>query len=322
MQEHVQWGIIGCGDVTEVKSGPAFYKATDSRLVAVMRRDAEKAADYARRHGVPKWYSDAEHLIQNPEVTAIYVATPPSSHEVYTISALKAGKPVYVEKPIATTLASATRMADTAATTGIKLSVAHYRRALPKFLQIRQYLQEEAIGDIRSIRISMYQSPRPEQNETYWRTDPLIGGNGGLFYDLAPHQLDILIWLFGAPLDASGFSANQLGKYRAKDIVSGTARFPGNILFTGMWCFTSGEHQQEDICEIVGSKGRLSFSFFAHDLTVEMGSRKEHFTIPPPAHIQQPMIEAVVRYFRGEGPNPCSAEDALLSMKLMETFIT
>jgi predicted dehydrogenase len=321
MENSVRWGIIGCGDVTEVKSGPAFRKVTHSELVAVMRRNAEKASDYARRHQVPKWYDDAQQLIHDSEVTAIYVATPPSSHEEYAIEALKAGKPVYVEKPIATTLASATRIAEAAEQTGVKLSVAHYRRALPKFQQIRQYLKNDAIGEVRSIRISMVQSPRPEQNETYWRTDPLIGGEGGLFYDLAPHQLDILIWLFGAPEVASGFSSNQLGRYRSKDMVCGSARFPKDILFTGMWCFTAGEHQQEDVCEIIGSKGKLVFPFFANDLTVEIGSKKEKYTIAPPAHIQQPMIEEVVRYFRGEGPNPCSAEEALLSMKLMETFI-
>ena len=76
----VKWGIIGCGDVTEVKSGPAFNKVKNSSLVAVMRRDGEKARDYAHRHNVPKWYSDAEALINDPDVNAVYVATPPSSH--------------------------------------------------------------------------------------------------------------------------------------------------------------------------------------------------------------------------------------------------
>src|SRR3979490_889057 len=97
---NINWGIIGCGDVTEIKSGPAFNKVKNSSLIAVMRRDAEKAKDYARRHQVPKWYSNADELITDPDVNAIYVATPPSSHEEYTLAAVKAGKPVYVEKPM------------------------------------------------------------------------------------------------------------------------------------------------------------------------------------------------------------------------------
>lgn len=97
----VNWGIIGCGNVTEVKSGPAFSKVENSRLVAVMRRNAALAEDYAKRHNVPKFYSKASDLINDPEVNAIYIATPPGSHMEYALEVIKAGKPVYIEKPMA-----------------------------------------------------------------------------------------------------------------------------------------------------------------------------------------------------------------------------
>lgn len=90
----VRWGIIGCGAVTEVKSGPAFAKVPGSALVAVMRRDAGKARDYAQRHNVPRWYDDAEKLIADPDVDAVYIATPPSSHREYALKAIAADKPV------------------------------------------------------------------------------------------------------------------------------------------------------------------------------------------------------------------------------------
>src|SRR3954470_22835271 len=96
----VRWGIVGCGDVTEVKSGPALQKADGSALMAVMRRDAGKAADYARRHGVAKSYGDGGALINDPDVDAVYIATPPSSHIDYVQRVAAAGKPVYVEKPM------------------------------------------------------------------------------------------------------------------------------------------------------------------------------------------------------------------------------
>src|SRR5258706_10250264 len=92
----IRWGIIGCGDVTEVKSGPALQRATGSALVAVMRRDRAKAEDYARRHGVARAYDDGAALIEDPDVDAVYVATPPSSHLDYALAAAKAGEPVYV----------------------------------------------------------------------------------------------------------------------------------------------------------------------------------------------------------------------------------
>jgi predicted dehydrogenase len=139
----INWGIIGCGDVTEIKSGPAFNKVKNSSLVAVMRRDVEKAKDYALRHHVPKWYANARSLINDPEVNAIYVATPPSSHEEYTLAAINAGKPVYVEKPMTVNFASANKMANAAKEKNIKLSVAHYRREIPIFKKIKTLLEEK-----------------------------------------------------------------------------------------------------------------------------------------------------------------------------------
>src|SRR5665647_553178 len=127
----INWGIIGCGDVTELKSGPAFNKVKNSCLVAVMRRDAAKAKDYAQRHHVPRWYTDANLLINDPEVNAIYIATPPSTHEAYTIAALAAGKPVYVEKPMTVSYKTAINMVDMATQKQGKLVVAHYRREQP-----------------------------------------------------------------------------------------------------------------------------------------------------------------------------------------------
>ncbi|MEQ1625662.1 MAG: Gfo/Idh/MocA family oxidoreductase, partial [Sediminibacterium sp.] len=146
---NIQWGIIGCGNVTEVKSGPAFNKVSNSSLVAVMRRDASLAEDYAKRHAIPKWYSSAHDLIHDPEVNAIYIATPPKQHEEYAIAAMHAGKPVYVEKPMALNLASCRRMEQVSKETGVKLVVAHYRRALPLFMRVKELLDQQAIGDIR-----------------------------------------------------------------------------------------------------------------------------------------------------------------------------
>ena len=130
---NVRWGIVGCGDVCEVKSGPAFNKIGHSTLVAVMRRDGEKAKDFARRHKVPKYYDDAQNLIHDPDVNAVYIATPPASHEELAIAAMQAGKPVYIEKPIAVSAASCERILDASRRLNVRASVAHYRRGLPIF---------------------------------------------------------------------------------------------------------------------------------------------------------------------------------------------
>lgn len=320
----INWGIIGCGDVTELKSGPAFNKAKNSSLVAVMRRDAAKAKDYAHRHNVPKWYADANQLINDPDVNAIYVATPPSSHEEYTIAAIKAGKPVYVEKPMSVSFSSAKNMMQAANEHNVKLVVAHYRRQQPLFKKIKELLGENAIGDIRIVNLFCYKKPLTEQQLSDgtigWRVNPAIAG-GGLFNDLAPHQLDLMIYFFGKVDSATGIAANQALLYNADDVVAGTILFKSGVMFTGAWCFAIGENNEKDVCEIIGTNGKISFAVFDHqviNLTKESGT--ETISFDKLLHVQQPMIEKVVAYFLNESDNPCSAPEGIKVMELIDEF--
>lgn len=319
----INWGIIGCGDVTEIKSGPAFNRIKGSRLHAVMRRDANKAKDYAQRHQVPKWYDDGRDLINDPHVNAIYIATPPSSHESYAIEALKTGKPVYLEKPMSTDSISAKRISDAAKAYDTKLSVAHYRRQLPLFKKIKELLDNHYIGDIRFINLQLLQPNRADASEraTYnWRLEPSISG-GGYFHDLAPHQLDLLYYFFDEPVYISGISLNQAGFYSADDTVAGTMAFKNGILMNGLWSFTVPDFEAKDICEIVGLQGSMRFSIFKmQDLTVIKNGHVEQHYFDPVPHVQQPMIEKVVEYFSDRGPNPCSAEEGVTVMQMIDAF--
>ncbi|HWJ89597.1 MAG TPA: Gfo/Idh/MocA family oxidoreductase [Flavisolibacter sp.] len=317
----INWGIIGCGDVTEIKSGPAFNKVPCSRLVAVMRRNAARAQDYAERHRVPTWYSDARQLIDDPAVTAVYIATPPSSHEQYAIEALRSGKPVYLEKPMSTDAASARRIAAAAKETGVKLSIAHYRRKQPLFLKVRSLLDEKVIGDIRLVNLQCHQPHLSRQvvwTEDNWRLNPAVSG-GGLFHDLAPHQLDLMRYFFGPVKAASGIAVNVAGLYEADDTVSGQIVFKNGVLFTGSWSFVVD--QKKDFCEIIGTKGTIAFSIFEHQpLIIIRNGKEEKFVFDKLEHVQQPMIDAVVQYFLGHGPNPCSADEGAEIMELIDAF--
>ena len=317
----IQWGIIGCGDVTEVKSGPAFSKVPDSKLVAVMRRNAEKAADYARRHGVERWHSDAESLINDPGVNAVYIATPPLYHKDYTLQALKAGKPVYVEKPMSMNATEAKHMAEAAEATGVKLCVAHYRRQQPLFLKVKSLLAEGAIGVPRVVNLQCFQPHQDRmitQTEDAWRYNPAISG-GGLFHDLAPHQLDLMLYFFGRPEKVAGFSVNASRLYNANDTTCGQVLFPDDVLFNGAWCFTAP--QKRDHCEIIGSEGSLQFSIFDHRLLVlKKGDSERQFFFEPLPHVQGPMIAQVVNYFLDRAENPCPAEDGVDVMQMMDTM--
>lgn len=319
----ITWGIIGCGDVTEVKSGPAFNKVANSKIEAVMRRDANKASDYAKRHGIENWFSNANDLISDEKINAIYIATPPAPHKDYAIQALSAGKHVYIEKPVTLNSAECEEIIAVEKASSNKVTVAHYRRAQPFFLKLKELIDEKAIGDTRLIDLKLFQKPGSAaiaQTEENWRVNPEISG-GGLFFDLAPHQLDILIHIFGAPLNYNGFSQNQSGKEKVADMTVGQMAFKGNIAFNGVWCFNSHPDNEIEQCEIIGSEGKITFSFFSSKLSLTKNGKTINFSFPPMQHVQQDMIAKTVNYFLGnDDKNPCSLGEALLSMKVMEVF--
>jgi predicted dehydrogenase len=318
----IRWGIIGCGDVTEVKSGPGFQKAEHSALVAVMRRDGARAADYARRHGVPRWYDDARSLVADPEVDAVYVATPPSSHLEYALLAARAGKPVYVEKPMARDHAECVAMVDGCRAAGVPLFVAYYRRALPRFLKIKELLDAGAIGEPRLVTVVYHQPLAPEELDPAtlpWRVDPAVAG-GGRFVDLASHMLDFLDFALGPIADARGVASNQAGRYAAEDVVSGTFTFASGVHGVGAWCF--GAFGREDRTEIVGSAGRIAYSTFdARPVVLTTAEGVTEYAIDYPAHIQQPMIQRVVDALNGVGESPSTGESGARTSWVMDRLL-
>ncbi len=322
--DKINWGIIGCGDVTEIKSGPAFSKVPNSRLCAVMRRNEAKARDYAARHGVPRYYTSATDLINDAEVNAVYIATPPDSHEAYCMAALAAGKPVYVEKPMALNQQAAKRMMAFAEERNVKLVVAHYRRAQPYFNRIKQLLDENAIGRVMYVRMD-YRRKKMTAREiqdpkTAWRLDPAQSG-GGLFHDLAPHQLGIMLYYFGEVTGAAGFSANRGKLFKADDMVTGILSFKTGVQFSGSWCFDAVAEDETDCCEIFGTAGRLSFAVFnKQQIILRKARQTDLIDFAPLEHVQQPMIEKVVSYFLDECENPCPPQEGYEVMKLMDAF--
>lgn len=317
----IRWGIIGCGDVTEVKSGPGFQKTAHSELVAVMRRQGDLAADYARRHSVPKWYDDAQALIDDPDVDAVYVATPPNAHKEYTIAAARVGKPVYVEKPMALNHDECQAMIEACRVAGVPLFVAYYRRALPRFLRIKELIEDGSIGEIRTVSILLQQrSPQAvEAGNLPWRVVPEIAG-GGYFVDLASHTLDFLDYVLGPIHSVQGFAANQGGFYPAEDVVTATFRFESGVQGVGTWCFTS--FRELDRTEVVGTKGAIAFSSFGTDpvvLQTEAGCTE--FAIDNPIHIQQPLIQTIVDELNGRGHCPSSGESAARTSWVMDRML-
>ncbi len=323
-QNKVSWGIIGAGDVCEVKSGPAFQQTPYSQLTAVMRRNAEKARDFANRHGVPKWYSDADALIADPEINAIYIATPPDTHKMYTLKAAAAGKPVYVEKPMARAYSECVAMIKACEKAKVPLYVAYYRRALPNILKVKEFLESDVLGAIRFVTITLLKPLAPQNRSEggdgdNWRIRPEIAG-GGYFYDLASHQLDALDFLIGPVIKAEGFAMNQSGLYLAEDITTGTFLFENGVLGSGTWAFNTAKRAAKEVTTIVGSKGQVSFPFFDdHHVKLEIdGKPGELFQFPMPQHIQQPLIRTVVEDILGKGHCPSTGKSGARTNRVME----
>lgn len=317
----IHWGIIGCGNVTEVKSGPAFNLVPNSKLIAVMRRDQNLLQDYALKHNVPLTFNNASELINHPKIDAIYIATPPNVHEQYAVEALQANKFVYVEKPMATSVEACLNMQAVANNLNGKLVIAHYRRSLPLFLKVKELLANNDIGKVNEVKIMMHKNAAPKNYyENNWRVNKASAG-GGLFYDLAPHQIDLVFYFFGDAISYQGTATNTAGLYDVEDTVVGTMLMQSGIKFEGDWRFAMEQGVEKDDFIIKGELGVIRFSVFGHSITIEKNDKVEQINFDPPKHIQQNHIEKVVNYFLGKSENPCSAEEAIKSMRVMESFV-
>ncbi|MEO7587435.1 MAG: Gfo/Idh/MocA family oxidoreductase [Arachnia sp.] len=318
--ETVRWGIIGVGDVTEVKSGPGFQRAKGSQLVAVMRRTGAKAADYAARHGVPRWYDDADELIHDDEVDAVYVATPPDSHRDYAIRVVEAGKPVYVEKPMARTARECVQMNEAAARAGLPLFVAYYRRAMPRFETVRSLLAEGSIGEVHAVTIRhLLRADTSDGAGDPWRLRPEVSG-GGHFVDLASHTLDLLDHLVGPVAHVTGRATNRAGSGAAEDLVGAVFEYESGAVGTGLWCFAAGENLDE--VQIVGSRGTLGFSVFGEEpIELRTNGALQSIPAPNPATVQQPLIQSVVDELLGSGRCPSTGVSALRTARVVDTIL-
>lgn len=308
----ISWGFIGCGEVAELKSGPAFNDVTGSHVEAVMSRTEARARSYAERHGVSKWYTDAQKLIDDPNVNAIYVATPPSSHATFAIMAMRAGKPVYVEKPLASNYEDCARINRISEDTGVPCFVAYYRRYLPYFQRVKEIINSGQIGQVAYVQVRFTTPPRPEdyQENKPWRLIPDIAG-GGYFYDLAAHQLDLLQDLFGVIVRAHGYKTNRAHLYDAEDTVSASFSFENGLVGSGSWCFVGHESAREDRIEVVGDKGMVSFSVFSYEPIRLVTSEGEQFIeVENPDYVQLPLIKSVIEDLQGFGMCRCTSVSA------------
>ncbi len=317
----IRWGIIGCGNVTEIKSGPPYQRTKDFELAMVMRRDAEKAEDYANRHSVPNWTTNPLEVIDNPEIDAIYIATPPDTHKLYGLQVAEAGKPCCIEKPMAPCHADSLEIYNAFDQRKIPLFIAYYRRSLPRFNRVKQWLDEGRIGKVRHIHWvkTRTSSPLDKSGDYNWRTDANVA-LGGYFDDLASHGLNLFTYLLGDIVEASGIASNQQGLYSAYDTISGSWKHKNGITGSGAWNF--GSYQPIDKVEILGARGEIHFSVLDESplqLISDMGNQSEF--IEHPEHLHQYHVENIRKHLFGKGEHPSQGGSGLHTSWVMDKIL-
>lgn len=315
----IRWGIIGCGRVCEVKSGPAFQRATGSALVAVTRRDRARAEDFAARHGVPTVHADAGALLADPDVDAVYIATPPSSHKALALAAAAQGKPCLVEKPMALTHADAVEMVEAFRSARVPLWVAYYRRALPRFALIRQRLAEGAIGQLTSIQVTLTRPLATGEVLDDWRLDPDTAG-GGLFFDLGSHAIDLIDFLGGPLTRAAGHALNTARLYPPEDVTAGAFQCGESVLATGLWNFNAAS--RVDQLTLVGTAGTITTAVFDDaDVEIRTSEGATVHEVRNPPHVHQPLVQSIVDELRGDGVAEATGESAARTSWALEQCV-
>jgi len=330
MRKTVRWGMIGCGNVTEAKSGPGFQKAEGASLVMVASRRGGEAADWARRHGVARWTEDAAELIDDREIDAVYVATTPDSHRHYTEQAAAAGKPVLCEKPMACNVADAIAMKHACERAGVPLYTAYYRRALPRFLKVKEWLDRGRIG--RPLLVHIQLTLRPESHpvaaitpemaargDIPWRFRPEIGGAGN-FADMGTHMLDLMDFYLAPFAEVVGRAENRAGLYEAEDTVSAHFVLENGVQGSGQWCSVAGA--DVDRTEIIGTEGAIRYATF-NDSPLELETRGGTLRedLPFPQHSHLPIIQAVTDALLGRGTAPSDAENGIRALRAQEAIV-
>ncbi|MEM1013056.1 MAG: Gfo/Idh/MocA family oxidoreductase [Planctomycetota bacterium] len=311
--EQIRWGILGCGDVTEVKSGPAVMNRGDtSRVVACMRRDAAKAKNYAERHGVDRWYDDADKLLADDEVNAVYIATPPNGHRDLALKAAAAGKACYVEKPFGRNAAEAKEMVDAFAAADLPLLVAYYRRRLPRFVEAKRLIDAGELGSVTSVDYEMTRLFQPDRDHG-WRADPTIAG-GGLFHDLGSHLLDLLDFLLGPLGKVAGTSQGDPGDER----VAMSFTHDRDIAGCARWNFAASRHA--DRITIDGTTGSLSMSCFGNEpIRLARGDETTEIDRPHDKQVQRYLMDDVLAHLRGERACVSTGDSALRTNVVLDT---
>lgn len=323
MTMSINWGILGAGKIAERQMVTAIQQAAGQRLLAVMKRDLSQARAFAHQHGVPRAYATPAALLADPDVNAIYVATPPHLHVEQTIQAAAAGKHVLCEKPLALNTAQAQVMIDACRANGVQLMVCYYQRYNTRHQQIKQLLAAGAIGQVTALRVNFsdYFPPTPG----FWHHDPAISGGGPLM-DLGIHCIDLVRFLCGPVVAVMAMVDTLAAPSPVEDTATLLLKLANGAqaVVTSHWSTATFEPQQANGLEIYGTAGtiqaapiqakdsagslRLLTAAGVQDFSVAPGGRRPHVAL----------LEAFAQALAAGAPAPIPGEEGLAGLAVVE----
>jgi len=291
------WGIIGCSEIAAKRFVPAVNQIREARLVAVLSRDLARAQQFADRHGIERAYADRAAFLRDPEVEAVYVASPPYRHCAEVLAAAEAGKHVLCEKPLALTGEECRRMVDACRRNGVRLAVAYPRRYYPKVQKARALLEAGAIGQLVAARVFLAGWDNPDPSEIRaWRLVKALAGGGPLM-DVGSHRLDLLAYLLGEPVDVLALADRLVHRYEVEDSAALLLRFRSNnhlVQVSAAFHWNLGVRRDE--FELLGTQGSISLTpLDGPDLVLRVGRDEERASFPPAANVQLPLVEDFTR---------------------------
>ena len=290
MSDKIRWALIGCGDIAEKATAPAINSDPNSVFHAAVRRNREKVKDFATRHKSRTFYCSIEEAVRDPEVDAVYAATPVALHKVQTILACGAGKHVLCEKPMAMNADECREMVRAAKANNVTLGVAYYRRLYPKVMRVKELLTQGVIGKPQVVRIDLrgWYDPAPDDPKR-WRVNKAESG-GGVLLDVGSHRLDLLVNFFGLPETVAGRAQTLAHSYDVDDAALGMMSYANGL--TAWTCFLWCSRTGLDEFEIIGSEGRIStLPLDGPSLTITAGGKTTEEKLPPPTNRHELLIK-------------------------------
>ena len=313
----IRWGIIGCGDVARRRVAGAINDHDGSELVSVCRRDAKALAAFAAEFGAPKQTTSDEEVIADPDIDAVYIATPVNLHKDQTIAAARADKHVLVEKPMGMNGDECQLMIDACKEADVRLGVAFYRRFYPVMQRIEELVSNGTIGAVKSVRATTGTAWKFQPGDDgYWRVE-LERSGGGALMDLGSHRINLLVHLFGKPLSVGSSCRTVAADYSADNASAVLAQFDHNVHGI-VECFF-GVPTDPDEFSVIGSEGILQVApLNGGELRWHNGEEWIEESLPPAANFNLPLIADFVQAIHERREPAISGEEGKLTNDVLD----